>query len=103
MVTRWGMSDRLGMVQLAPKSNPYLNNQNEAPLGSKPFSEYTAQAIDEEVLPIIGECHEEARRLLRQHRPALDALAQALLASETLNEQEIRQVTGLTASRLLEQ
>ncbi len=95
MVTRWGMSDRLGMIQLAPKSNPYLNNPAAGAFGSQPFSEHTARTIDEEVLRIIGECHDDARRLLREHRRELDALAQALLEKETLNEQEIFQITGL--------
>ena len=99
MVTRWGMSDRLGMIQLAPKSNPYLNNQPGPNFGAKPFSEHTAQAIDDEVLRIIGECHDEARRLLREHRDALNALAEALLQNETLNEQEIIEVTGLKPPR----
>ncbi len=95
MVTRWGMSDRLGMIQLAPKINPYLANQSSA-YGTKPFSDHTARAIDDEVLRIINDCHDEARRLLREHRTELDALAEALLEQETLNEQEILQVTGLT-------
>lgn len=95
MVTRWGMSDRLGMIQLAPKHNTYLNNPSTAFGTAKPFSEHTARAIDDEVLRIIGECHDEARRLLREHRRELDALANALLEKETLNEQEILQVTGL--------
>jgi cell division protease FtsH len=99
MVTRWGMSDRLGMIQLAPKSNPYLNGQLTGNYGSKPFSEHTAQAIDDEVLKIIRECHDEARSLLKKHRKELDALAAALLENETLNEQEILQVTGLTRAR----
>lgn len=94
MVTRWGMSDRLGMIQLAPKINPYLANQSSA-YGTKPFSDHTARAIDDEVLRIINDCHDEARRLLREHRNELDALAEALLEKETLNEQEILQVTGL--------
>src|SRR5687768_6481558 len=94
MVTRWGMSDRLGMIQLAPKINPYLGNQGSA-YGTKPFSDHTARAIDDEVLRIINDCHDEARRLLREHRTELDALAEALLEKETLNEQEILQVTGL--------
>src|SRR4029079_3239158 len=48
MVTRWGMSDRLGMVQLAPRANPYLAGRSgmEGFGGSRPFSEETAQAID---------------------------------------------------------
>jgi cell division protease FtsH len=94
MVTRWGMSERIGMVQLAPRDNPYLNAPG-AYTGSKPFSEDTAKAIDAEVRRIIGESHEQALSLLAQHRTQLDALAQALLARETLNEEEILEVTGL--------
>jgi cell division protease FtsH len=44
---------------------------------------------------IINECHEEAKRLLREHRAALDGLVAALLKSETLSEEEILQATGL--------
>jgi len=94
MVTRWGMSDRVGLVQLAPRENPYLGGAGGY-AGEKPFSEATAEAVDAEVLKIIGEGHDEARRLLTAHRKQLDLLAQALLSRETLNEQEILQVTGL--------
>jgi len=95
MVTRWGMSDRLGMIQLAPKMNPYLAGGMAGYNGAKPFSEETAKTIDHEVLRIIGECHDDARRLLKEHRRELDALAEALLQNETLNELEILKVTGL--------
>ena len=99
MVTRWGMSDRLGMIQLAPKMNPYLSSPLAANGAGKPFSDHTAQAIDEEVSRIIGDCHDEARRLLQEHRKELDALAEALLQNETLNEQEILLVTGLKRAK----
>ncbi|HXH84958.1 MAG TPA: ATP-dependent zinc metalloprotease FtsH [Candidatus Tectomicrobia bacterium] len=96
MVTRWGMSDRLGLVQLAPRENPHLSGPGaDGFLGAKPFSEETAKTIDAEVRRIITESYEEARRLLTQYRPQLDALAAALVARETLNAEEIRQVTGL--------
>jgi cell division protease FtsH len=101
MVTRWGMSDELGMVQLAPKQNPYLASLDGVG-GSMPFSEETARTIDAEVHRIIDESHEKARRLLGEHRTALDALADALLARETLDEQEILEVTGLSAAPALE-
>jgi len=101
MVTRWGMSERLGMVQLAPRDNPYLNGSNGY-AGAKPFSEETAQAIDAEVLKIISESHNEAKRLLGTYRKQLDALAQALLMRETLNEQEILEATGLPPAPALE-
>ncbi len=93
MVTRWGMSDKLGMVQLAPRRNPYLGT---AAFGSdKSLSEETARTVDAEVARIIAESHEQAKSLLRRHRKQLDALVQALLARETLDEQQILEVTGL--------
>ena len=101
MVTRWGMSERLGLVQLAPRDNPYLSG-SPGYMGSKPFSEDTAKAIDIEVLRILNESHEDAKRLLTAHRKQLDALAEALLSRETLNEQEILEVTGLLPARPLE-
>jgi cell division protease FtsH len=101
MVTRWGMSDAIGMVQLAPRQNPYLGGA-AGYAGDRPFSEDTAKAIDVEVLRIIGESHDQARRLLTTHRRELDALAAALVARETLNEQEILEVTGLPPAPALE-
>ena len=101
MVTRWGMSDALGMVQLAPRENPYLAN----PAGvnglanARTVSEGTARVIDEEVHRIIGECHREAQRLLTEHRAALDRLAEALLARESLDEEALVEVTGLGPQR----
>ena len=101
MVTRWGMSDKLGMVQLAGRQNPYLAGLG-GDLGSKPFSEETARIVDAEVLRIIGECHSEALRLLTKHRRELEALVAALLARETLDEKEILEVTGLPPAPELE-
>ncbi len=103
MVTRWGMSDRLGMVQLAGRENPYLAGGAAWPGGGgSSLSEETARTIDEEVQRIITECHVEATRLLELHRGALDALAAALLERETLGEKEILEVTGLPAAPALE-
>ena len=105
MVTRWGMSDRLGMVQLAPRENPYLAGRSglDGYAGARPFSEETARTIDAEVHRIIGESHEEARRLLELHRIPLQKLAEALLARETLDEREIIAVTGLSPARVSDQ
>jgi cell division protease FtsH len=71
-------------------------------MGARPFSEETAQAIDAEVRTIIGESHNEAKRLLGEHRQQLDALVAALLARETLDEQEILEVTGLPPAPALD-
>jgi cell division protease FtsH len=101
MVTRWGMSEELGTVQLAPRENPYLG-RSDGYGGEKPFSEETARTVDSEVLRIIGECHDEARRLLTKHRGELDVLARALLERESLDEEEILEVTGLPSAPPLE-
>jgi cell division protease FtsH len=101
MVTRWGMSERLGLVELAPRENPYLSGPNGY-AGARPFSEETAKAIDAEVRSIIGDSYDKAKRLLTTHREQLDALVEALLARETLNEQEILAVTGLPPAPALE-
>jgi len=100
MVTRWGMSERLGLVQLAPRENQYLGVPGFG--NTKPFSEETARAIDEEVVKIIDDSHREACRLLRENRGALDKLVKALLERESLDEREILQVTGLPAAPPLE-
>jgi len=92
MVLRWGMSDKLGPISfVAPQDQglpPAFQHQ--------PYSEATSELIDAEVRRIVEESHGEADRLLAQHRDKLEALAQALLKAESLNEKEIRDVTGLT-------
>src|SRR5690606_4653299 len=93
MVTRWGMSDKLGMVQLAPRQNNWTGASGF--VGEKLYSDETAKAIDMEVMRIIQTCHEDAKRLLREHRSELDALVAALMEKETLNEADILEVTGL--------
>jgi len=101
MVTRWGMSEAVGMVQLAPAENRFLGVPSGLG-GDKPFSEQTAALVDAEVQRIIHDCHEEAKQLLRQHRAALDGLVAALLQKETLSEEEILQATGLPPAPQLE-
>jgi cell division protease FtsH len=95
MVTRWGMSDKLGMVQLAPAENTFLEGSPAGFTGEKPFGERTAELIDGEVQRIIGECHEQAKSLIVAHRHRLDALVAALLEHETLDQDEVLRVTGL--------
>jgi cell division protease FtsH len=99
MVTRWGMSDALGMVQLAPRQNSWVGSGAFG--ASKPYSDETARLIDSEVARIINECHEEANRLLRERRRELDLLVAALMKRESLDEKEILDVTGLPPAPLL--
>jgi cell division protease FtsH len=95
MVTRWGMSARLGPVSLAPRDGGPGGMDGFGFGGGKPYSEATAEAIDAEVRRLLEEAEIEAGRLLREHRRELDVLASTLLEHETLDEAAIRSATGL--------
>jgi cell division protease FtsH len=90
MVVRWGMSPRVGPLNLG-------SDDGASPLGiaQRPFSESTAALVDAEIKRIVEECLAEAQRLLAENRERLEALAAALLAEESLDEAEILRVTGL--------
>ena len=94
MVTRWGMSDTLGLVLFVSQQNPYLNNAN----GTREYSEETAKIIDAEVSKIINDSHKKAIYLLTKYHKQLDSLAEALMEQETLDEQQILSATGLQAA-----
>jgi cell division protease FtsH len=96
MVTRWGMSDRLGPVTLGGRDNPYLPGDQAGGLSGRTYSETFATLVDSEVQRILQENYARAVQLLTAHRSALDVLAAALVEHETLEEQEILQVTGLS-------
>ncbi len=90
MVCEYGMSDRMGPVT-------YRKNQQEMFLGrdlatSPSYSDQTAQAIDEEVKQIIADCQQKVAKLLKTHRPKLEALAKALVEKEVLNGDEINRL-----------
>jgi cell division protease FtsH len=69
------------------------------PGGARPYSESTARQVDQAVRRIIDECYGRALELLRQHRPRLEALTDALLREDSLSEAQMRAATGLDAQR----
>jgi cell division protease FtsH len=95
MVTRWGMSDKIGPMSLGGQDNPYLAGDVGGGVGGKPYSEGFAQLVDSETQRILEENYAAAMQLLTLNRSALDALATALMEHETLDRDEILQVTGL--------
>jgi cell division protease FtsH len=88
MVIRWGMSPKLGPLNLLQPGDGAAPGQQ--------FSEETANLLDEEVRRIVDECHRDAVRMLTENRSRLDRLADAVLHKDTLNEDEIYAATGLT-------
>ncbi|WP_237545365.1 ATP-dependent zinc metalloprotease FtsH [Streptomyces virginiae] len=87
MVGRWGMSERIGRLTAIPSDGQGPYGLSAAPA--------TLDAVDHEMRRIVDECYLEACRLLREHRPQLDALAQALLANETLDEPAAYAAAGI--------
>ena len=90
MVTQWGMSDKLGMVQ-------YGDNSEYVFLGremgrSKDYSEHTAQEIDNEVHRIIDEAFKRAQEIITKHRDKLELIANALLEYETLEGAQVEEI-----------
>ncbi|MHC5903245.1 ATP-dependent zinc metalloprotease FtsH [Streptomyces sp. S6] len=88
MVARWGMSERVGRLSALPN-----DAQSAYGLAAAP---QTLDVIDGEMRRIVDECYEEACRKLTEHRGQLDALAAALLESETLEEADAYRVAGVT-------
>ncbi|WP_329545276.1 ATP-dependent zinc metalloprotease FtsH [Streptomyces sp. NBC_01356] len=91
MVARWGMSDRVGRLSALPNDAQQAYGLSAAPA--------TLDAIDHEMRRIVDECYEEACQKLRDHRGQLNALAEALLASETLEEADAYRIAGVTRLR----
>ena len=87
MVLRWGMSPKLGPLNLVQPGDGGFPGQQ--------FSPETSNLLDEEVRRIVDECHREGIRMLTENRERLDHLAEAVLKKETLDEDEIYAATGL--------
>ncbi|WP_314244381.1 ATP-dependent zinc metalloprotease FtsH [Streptomyces sp. DSM 40907] len=87
MVGRWGMSERIGRLTAIPSDGQSPYGLSAAPA--------TLDAVDHEMRRIVDECYLDACRLLREHRPQLDALAEALLANETLDETAAYAAAGI--------
>ncbi|MCB2045063.1 MAG: AAA family ATPase, partial [Novosphingobium sp.] len=89
MVTRWGMSDKLGPLQYEQTQEGYLGmGGSQRTMGS----DETNKLIDSEIKTLVEGAHQRATDLLRQHEDQLHLLAQALLEYETLSGDDIRQL-----------
>ncbi|MBR9872310.1 MAG: ATP-dependent zinc metalloprotease FtsH [Gammaproteobacteria bacterium] len=88
MVTRWGLSDKLGPLQYDTDSEePFLGRS--AGQSHTVYSPETAQRIDEEIRNIIDSCYETAKQILVENREKLDMMAHALMKYETIDRFQI--------------
>ena len=97
MVRDWGLSPRLGPIGYGDQSPSYLGG---AQFQSRPFSEGTQLAIDEEVSRLLSEAKERAQALLQANRDILDAVVAKLMDKETITGAELGEIVkSVTAGR----
>ncbi|NES80625.1 MAG: ATP-dependent metallopeptidase FtsH/Yme1/Tma family protein [Moorea sp. SIO2B7] len=90
MVTRFGMSDRLGPVALGRQNgNIFLGREIAS---DRDFSDETAAAIDEEVRNLVDQAYRRAKEVLVNNRSILDKLAEMLVEKETVDSEELQDV-----------
>ena len=90
MVTRFGMSDRLGPVALGRSQGGMFLGRDIA--AERDFSEDTAAAIDEEVSQLVAEAYKRATVVLNGNRTVLDELAEMLVERETVDAEDLQEL-----------
>ena len=89
MITRYGMTDEFDMVAMETVTNKYLGGDTSLACAPE-----TQKYIDAKVVSVVKEQHAKAKKILEDHRPALDALAQYLYEKETITGKEFMDILG---------
>ena len=100
MVTRYGMSDRVGLINYDDDSDEVFIGRDLA--HSKSYGEEAVTVIDEEVKRIIGECHEKARRIIEENIDVLHASADLLMKKEKITREEFEALFDKSAEAPVE-
>jgi cell division protease FtsH len=90
MVTRFGMSDRLGPVALGRSQGGMFLGRDI--MAERDFSEETAAAIDDEVRNLVDQAYRRAKTVLNENRFVLDKLAEMLIERETVDSEELQEL-----------
>jgi cell division protease FtsH len=88
MVTEWGMSDKLGMVEYGEGDSPVFLARDMTK--SRNYSEETARVIDAEIKRFIDDAYQTAERILNEGRDKVELIAKALLEFETLDASHLK-------------
>ncbi len=99
MVTKYGMSDKIGPVALESGGGKALFGQA---VGEKDYSETVGTTIDGEVSKIMNDAYERALKIITDYRPALNAISKALVEAETLEREEFEKLliaSGITPKK----
>ncbi len=87
MVTQYGMSEKFGLIGLETRESMYLNNGTVLNC-----SDQTATDVDSEVMRILRESYDEAKRLLLENRTCLDKIAEFLIEKESITGKEFMEI-----------
>ena len=87
MITQYGMSEKFGLIGLESVQNRYLDGRPVMNCGQE-----TASEIDHEVMKMLIEAYEEAKKLLSEHRESLDKIAAFLIEKETITGKEFMKI-----------
>ena len=87
MITQYGMSEKFGLMGLATQENQYLSGRAVLNCGDD-----TATEVDHEVMVLLHNSYEEAKRLIGGHREALDKIADYLIHRETITGKEFMKI-----------
>lgn len=87
MITRYGMSDRFGLVALSTVEDEYLSGR-----ASMNCAQATEAEVDDEVKKLIASCYEEAKQIIRENREVMDQLARYLYDHETITGKEFMKI-----------
>jgi cell division protease FtsH len=98
MVTQFGMSDELGIVNYEGSRRPTFLDIPMAPERG-PYGEETAQRIDAEVRRILDDAHDRARRLITERRTLLEAITRRLLEKEVIEADELKRIIAEVEGR----
>ena len=97
MVTEYGMSDLVGPLSLGQKQHEVFLGRD---FSAEPnYSDQVAFEIDTEVRRLIDQAHDEALDILREHRAKLDEIADALIARETIDREEVERILAEVGKR----
>jgi cell division protease FtsH len=97
MVTEYGMSDLVGPLSLGQKQHEVFLGRD---FSAEPnYSDQVAFEIDTEVRRLIDQAHDEALDILREHRAKLDEIADALIAKETIDREEVERILAEVGKR----
>jgi len=97
LVTRYGMSDKLGPVSLG-KPEPMLFLGRDLST-ERSYSEATAQIIDSETKKLVDEAHVQATKLLKENISILETLAKELIKKETLEKEEFEEIVKISCQK----